>query len=245
VKKKVVITGAAGQIGTSLIPSFKETTALILADKNITHLKNLESEDLTVVEVDILDKAACLELCKGVETVIHLAADPSPSSSYEDVKAINMDGTHNMMSAAHEQGCRRFVFASSIHAVKGYAKDEQVKTSSMVRPLDQYGVSKVFGEALGSYYAYQTDLEVIAIRIGGFRSLEQLQEQGQEPEPYQRSSYISERDMVHLVHRCVEAELSRPFEIVHGVSDNRFKFLDLADTKEKIGYKPQDDGFEF
>lgn len=50
--------------------------------------------------------------------------------------------------------------------------------------------------------------------------------------------------MVQLMHRCVDAELSRPFEIVHGVSDNQFKYLDLSDTKEKLGYEPADDGFK-
>lgn len=244
-KRKVVITGAAGGIGTSLIPSFKETTDLILADKVREGLSEFESENSAFFELDILDKDACLKVCKGVDTVIHLAADPSPDSSFEEVRAVNMDGTYNMMSAAHEQGCRRFIYASSIHAVKGYPKDEQVKTTSMVRPLDYYGVSKVFGEALGSYYAYQTGLEVIAIRIGGFKSLDYLKEHNKKPEPYQRSSYISERDMVQLIHRCLDAELEQPFQIVHGVSDNQFKYLDLSDTKRTIGYEPRDDGFKF
>lgn len=244
-KKKVVITGAAGRIGTSLVAGFKDTKELVLADKSLDKLNELKAGNNILFKLDILDKAACLEVCEGADAVIHLAADPSPDSSYEEVKTLNMDGTYNMMSAAHEQGCRRFIFASSIHAVKGYAKDEQVKTTSTVRPLDYYGVSKVFGEALGSFYAYQTDMEVIAIRIGGFKSLENMQEQGKEPEPYQRSSYISERDMVHLIDRCVEADLSEPFLIVHGVSDNQFKFLDLSDTKNRIGYDPQDDGFAF
>lgn len=244
-RKKVLITGAAGRIGTGLIPAFKKTYDLILADLALEKLRVFQAEHVTLFELDILDKDACLEVCKDVDTVIHLAADPSPASSFEEVRTINMDGTYHMMSAAHEQGCRRFIYASSIHAVKGYPKDQQVTTSSPVRPLDYYGVSKVFGEALGNYYGYQTSLEVIAVRIGGFTSLDYLHGQEIEPEPYQRSSYISKRDMVHLMQRCVEAELSHPFEIVHGVSDNSFKFLDLTDTKEKIGYAPKDDGFKF
>ncbi len=243
-KKKVVITGAAGRIGTSLIPSFQKTADLVLADKSLEKVKQYEAENVTLFDLDILNKDSCLEACKGADTVIHLAGNPSPASSFEEVKGVNMDGTFNMMSAAHEQGCRRFIYASSIHAVKGYPKDEQVKTTSPVHPLDYYGVSKVFGEALGNYYGYQTDMEVIAIRIGGFTSLDYLKEEGKEPEPYQRSSYISKRDMVQLMHRCVDAELSRPFEIVHGVSDNQFKYLDLSDTKEKLGYEPADDGFK-
>lgn len=244
-QRKIVITGAAGRIGSSLAENFKEFEELVLADKDLDKLKALEGENSTLFELDILDKASCLEVCEGADTVIHLAANPSPESTFAEIKTINMDGTYNMMSAAHEQGCRRFIYASSVHAVKGYPRDEQVKTTSPVRPLDFYGVSKVFGEALGNYYGYQTAMEVIAIRIGGFKSLEHLKEQGKEPEPYQRSSYISGRDMVQLVKRCVTAELVHPFVIVHGVSDNAFKYLDLSDTKEKLGYQPKDDGFTF
>ncbi|MDZ7836321.1 MAG: NAD(P)-dependent oxidoreductase [Alkalibacterium sp.] len=203
-----------------------------------------DNENVTVLELDILNKASCFKVCEGADTVIHLAADPSPSASYESVKRINMDGTYNMMSAAHEQGCRRFIFASSIHAVKGYPRDEQVKTESPVRPFDLYGVSKAFGEALGSYYAYQTDMEVIAVRIGGFRSLDNMKKEGKQPVDYQRTSYISKRDLIQLIDRCVKAKLSRPFEIVHGVSDNAFKYLDLSDTRVKLQYQPQDDGFD-
>jgi len=244
-QQKIVITGAAGRIGSSLAENFKAFDTLVLADKDLDKLKVLGGDSKKLFELDILDKASCLEVCEGADTVIHLAANPSPESTFEEVKTVNMDGTYNMMSAAHEQGCRRFIYASSVHAVKGYPRDEQVKTLSPVRPLDFYGVSKVFGEALGSYYGYQTDMEVIAIRIGGFTSLEHLKEKGKAPLPYQRSSYISERDMVQLIERCVTAELDQPFMIVHGVSDNRFKYLDLSDTKELTGYQPKDDGFNF
>lgn len=174
-----------------------------------------------------------------------MAGNPSPKATYDEVKEVNIDGTYNMMQAAKDQGCRRFIFASSIHAVKGYLADEQVKTTSQVRPLDVYGVSKAFGEAMGNYFAYQEGLEVIAIRIGGHRSIEMMAERGEQPDMRQKSTYISAKDMNQLIRRCVDAELSRPFEIVHGVSDNTFKFLDLSDTREKVGYKPEDNGFDF
>lgn len=185
-----------------------------------------------------------MEACEGMDTVIHLAGNPSPVADYSELKTVNMDGTYHMMQAASDQGCKRLIFASSIHAVKGYPKDEQVKTDSPLRPLDIYGVSKAFGEAMGNYFAYQKGLEVIAIRIGGHRSLDMMGEKGEQPDSYQRSSYISARDMNQLIQRCVEAQLDRPFEIVHGVSENTFKFLDLSDTKEKTGYQPKDNGFD-
>lgn len=244
-RDKVLITGAAGRIGSRLIAYLKDDYDLVLTDKEVSSLSDWQSDSITVQTLDILNKEECLSCCSGVDMVVHLAGNPSPLASYEEVKTINMDGTFTIMSAASEKGCRRLIYASSIHAVKGYEEDVQVKTDSVVRPPDFYGVTKVFGEALGSYFAYQESLEVIAIRIGGYRSLEMLVEKGEELTMDQRDSYLSERDMGHLIDRCLKADLDEPFLIVHGLSDNHFKFLDLSDTKRKLAYNPQDDGFEF
>lgn len=243
-KEKVLITGASGRIGSRLIPYLKEEYNLVLADKDVSSLKSWEKLNLKVHSLDIVNKENCVTACEGVNVVIHLAGNPSPSTPYDEVKRVNMDGTYNLMLAAKKAGVSRFVFASSIHAVKGYPRDVQVKTDSPVRPLDLYGVGKVFGEALGNYFAYQEGLEVIAIRIGGHRSMELSIENGEQPNKTQRNSYISEGDMNHLIKRCIEAELDEPFLLVHGISDNEYKYLDLSDTKKKLGYEPEDDGFK-
>ncbi|GAA0367728.1 NAD-dependent glucose-6-phosphate dehydrogenase Azf [Alkalibacterium iburiense] len=241
--KKVLITGASGRIGSRLIPYLKEDYSLVLADKDVSSLTDWNADTMTVHSLDIVNKEECERVCDGVDVVIHLAGNPSPSTPYDEVKTVNMDGTYNMMAAAKEAGVTRFVFASSIHAVKGYPEDVQVKTDSPVRPLDLYGVGKVFGEALGNYFAYQEGMEVIAIRIGGHMSIELGIKAGKQPKKDQRSSYISERDMNQLIKRCIEAELDEPFLLVHGISDNEYNYLDLSDTKKKLGYRPEDDGF--
>src|SRR3712207_7646535 len=74
--------------------------------------------------------------------------------------------------AAKAAGCRRVIYASSIHAVSGYPSDVQVKTSEPVNPGDLYGVTKCFGEALGRYMAEKEGLSVIALRIGAFQAPE-------------------------------------------------------------------------
>lgn len=187
---------------------------------------------------------SCRQACEQIDTVVHLAGNPSPSAEYENLREINMDGTYNLFAAAKEEGVKRVIFASSIHTVKGYPTDQQVTTDMPVRPLDLYGVTKVFGEALANYYAYQEGIESIAIRIGGFNSIESKHEKGEEVTLEQMSSFLSAQDMAYLVECCIETKLTYPFEVVHGISNNRFKYMDLSDTKEKVGYKPEDDGFE-
>lgn len=242
--KKLLLTGAAGRIGSRLIEDLIFDYDLTIAENDVSKLEAWKGEGCQIKTFDVTAYKECLAACEGMDTVIHLAGNPSPTADYGEVKKVNMDGTYNMMQAAADQGCRRLIFASSIHTVKAYPKDEQVKTDSPLRPLDIYGVSKAFGEALGNYMAYQKGLEVIAIRIGGHRSIEMMTERGEQPDSYQRSSYLSARDMNQLIKCCVEANLDRPFEIVHGISNNTFKFLDLSDTKKMMGYQPEDNGFD-
>lgn len=243
--KKLLLTGAAGRIGSRLIEDLVDKYDLTAADKDCSAIAEWNDRGCRLVTFDVTDLSVCRRLCEGIDTVIHLAGNPSPFAKYDELKGVNIDGTYNMMQAASERGVSRLIFASSIHAVKGYAADEQVKTTSPVRPPDLYGASKAFGEAIGHYYGSETDMEVVAIRIGGYRSLEVMKENGEEPDMRERSTYISKCDLNQLIQKCAEVTLEKPFMIVHGLSDNTFKFMDLTDTKEKTGYAPVDNGFDF
>jgi len=150
----------------------------------------------------------------------------------------NIIGTHNVYRAAAESGVRRVVFASSIHAVGAYPTDVQVKWDMPVRPCCEYGASKCYGEALGHYFSDKRGLSVIAIRIGGVH--------GHEKEEAHRDCtrmdvLVSEQDLVQLITRCVEVTPELRFGIVHGLSDNRVKRLDISHTRELLGYNPMDE----
>src|SRR5262249_39621390 len=82
--------------------------------------------------------------------VVHLAANPDPSASWESLLPDNFITTYNMFTAAQEAGCRRLIFASSIHAVWNYPREVVVKPDMPIWPENIYGVSKCFGEALAS-----------------------------------------------------------------------------------------------
>ena len=118
--------------------------------------------------------------------------------------------------------------------------DVQVNSQMPVRPKNLYGVSKCFGESLACYYAYQEDLPCIVVRIGCFEEFSKEKTETARD----MSAFLSEKDLHQLLFRCVEAPSSIQFAIVHGISNNRFKRLDLTETSELLNYAPQDDAFK-
>jgi nucleoside-diphosphate-sugar epimerase len=148
-----------------------------------------------------------------------------------------MTGTYYTFVAAKSARCRRVIYASSIHAVSGYPRDVQVKTREPVNPGDLYGVSKCFGEALARYMAEQEGISSICLRIGAFQPHENAQKADG---VHMLDAWVSRRDLNQLIEKCIDVENLR-FAILHGLSDNRFKRLDISDARELVGYEPQDD----
>jgi hypothetical protein len=238
--RRVLLTGAAGRIGTSFYASSHDVFRFRLADISTQSLLASVMAGDEVVPLNVADLDACRAACSGIDTVVHLAASPSPGSDfYADLLESNIKGTYNVFRAAADQGCRRVIFASSVHAVMGYPPDVQSNSDSPVRPLNMYGVSKCFGEAVASYFAHAEGISSIAVRIASydadwFRS---------ELTPENLSGYVSHRDLNQLLTLCITAPEVQ-FAIVNGISNNRFKRMDLTSTRKLLGYEPQDDAFE-
>jgi nucleoside-diphosphate-sugar epimerase len=233
----VLLTGAAGRIGTGFWAPVGTRYNFRLADRSLHTLSDVGEHG--TMAFDIADPAACHQACAGIDTVVHLAADPSPEAPfYGALLENNIQGTYNILRAAADNGCRRVVYASSAHAVAGYPHDVQVHPNMPVWPVNPYSVSKCFGEALARSLADQDGLSAICVRIGYY-----------EPPPSARplswrelSLFVSARDLNQLLVCCIEAT-AVPFAIVHGLSDNRFKALDISSARQLLGYAPQDDAF--
>jgi putative NADH-flavin reductase len=235
-KRKVLVTGAAGRIGSYFAEHSQDKYELRLMVQTLEDARTIEKYG-EVVQADLEDLERMKEICEGMDTVVHMAADPSPSATWESLLHANIIGTYNTFVAAKAAGCRRVIYASSIHAVSGYPADVQVKTTEPVNPGDLYGVSKCFGEALGRYMAEKEGLSVIALRIGAFQPLEAAQKE----EGYSMmDAFVSHRDLNQLIQKSIDVE-NVQFAVLHGISDNRFKRLDISDARELVGYDPQDD----
>ncbi|HEX6479040.1 MAG TPA: NAD(P)-dependent oxidoreductase [Ktedonobacteraceae bacterium] len=244
-KKRILLTGAAGGIGSAFFCSATEQYLFRLADVNTASMSKMASEKHEVVTLDVANLNACQQACRNIDVVIHLAANPDPGADfYPSLLSNNIQGTYNIFRAAKDQGCQRVIFASSVQVFAGYPADVQAHPQSPLRPMNMYGVSKCFGEAVASYFAHAEGLSSIVLRIGAYdRNADPLNPLRQEPGPHHLSSYVSERDLNQLLVRCVETP-DVQFAVVHGISNNRFKCLDITSTRDLFGYQPQDDAFE-
>jgi nucleoside-diphosphate-sugar epimerase len=236
-RRFVLLTGAAGRIGTAFREAHGEQYRFRLADVHTDALADTPGADHQIVHLDIADADACREACEGIDTVIHLAADPSPEADWESsLLPNNIEGVVNVFRAANEAGCRRVVFASSVHAIGGL-QDEAVADNAPPRPVNLYGASKAFGEAVASTYS-ETGLSGIAIRIGAYDA-PWFHEHG---DATAAMAYVSARDLNDLLVRCIEVE-NIPYAVVAGISDNALKRFNLIQTRQLLGYAPRDDGF--
>lgn len=238
--RKVLLTGAGGRIGTMFRAAVAGQYDFVLVDKD--RCKITDPAGAKVVEADLADLAVCHKLCAGIDTVVHLAADPSTTADfYASLLDNNIKAVYNIFRAAKDQGCRRVVYASSIQVIEGYPLDVQAKVDAPIKPMNMYAVAKAFGEATAHYFAYAEGLSSIAVRVGAY-------EGNRAPGTWVAdgrtlSAFVSKRDLAQLLQRCIEVE-GVQFGIVQAVSDNRFKRMDITETRELVGYAPQDDAFE-
>jgi nucleoside-diphosphate-sugar epimerase len=192
------------------------------------------------MELDISDPEACREAVKGIDVVLHLAADPSPRADYyASLRPNNFDGTYNIFRAAADAGCRQVVYASSVQTVLGYPPDDETTVDAPWWPLNMYAVSKCFGEATARMFSATEGISAICVRIGAYHR----PGLGDPDQRHELSAYVSPRDLNQLFRLCIDAERI-DFAIVHGVSNNRVQRMSLKETRELLGYEPVDDGFE-
>lgn len=234
--KRLLLTGAAGEIGRVLRPALRGV-AKKLRWHDLRAIGDA-APDEEVMRSDLTAPGAAQTATEGVDCVIHLAGIPRETGGTPDeILAANVVGTQRMFEAARQAGVRRFIFASSNHVIGFYRADRPVGTAEPPRPDGHYGVSKVFGEAMGRLYADKHGMEVAVLRIGAFRARPgNVRELG---------AWISHRDMAQLARRCVEAP---PFHflVLYGVSANRrTPWGGDAAARAHIGYAPDDDAEVF
>jgi uronate dehydrogenase len=222
--KNVLLTGAAGDVGTRLRKLLKGVYTLRASD--IRRPADLAPGD-DFVQGDLADATAVEKMVAGMEGIIHLGGF-SVEGPWPTILNANIIGCYNLFEAAYRAGVKRIVFASSNHAVGFYPRARKIGVDVTVKPDSRYGVSKAFGEALGSFYAEKHGLSVTCLRIGNVND---------KPIDVRRLSiWLKPEDLVQLIRIGLEHPDIK-FEIFYGCSDNAAAWWDNSNAR-RFGYKP-------
>jgi nucleoside-diphosphate-sugar epimerase len=232
------MTGAAGNMGRLLRPLLRRDDRILrLAD--LSEVPDLQAGEETVA-ADVTDYDAMAKACQGVDAVLHLGGI-SLEAPFEDVLAVNVAGTQNLLRAAVEAGVPRVLLASSNHAA-GFYRRRQVPPGSdglpdeaPARPDSFYGWSKAAIESLGSLYHSRYGIDVTALRIGTCFA---------EPtDTRSLATWLAPRDAARLI----EAALSNGpagFRVVWAISDNTRRWWSLSGARA-LGYESMENAERF
>ncbi len=234
---KIVVTGAAGNMGRKLSAHLRKT--------GIHDLRLLDIEDragLGVIACDLTRyDESWAEHFSGADVVVHLAADRSPTSGWESILPLNVDLLINVYDAVREKKARRIIFASSNWVMGGRRFEKgRVTESETPKPINPYGAAKLFGERLGRSLSDRYGVSVINLRIGYNQWLrDNRPSAAMELGAWGQMLWLSDRDFLQVMDRAILAK-GIPYATLNVTSNVIGSRWDISETQRLLGYVPDD-----
>ena len=177
--KRILVTGACGQIGSALVPALREryggenVVATDIAETNPSLREDGPFEFLDVTQRGAI--AAVVDRYK-IDTIYHLAAILSATGEKRPQLAwdVNVNGVYKILEIARERKVSRVFYPSSIAAFGPETPRDHTPQETILRPTTMYGVTKVTGELVGNYYVHRFGLDVRGVRYPGIISSEAM-----------------------------------------------------------------------
>lgn len=150
--KKVFVTGGTGFVGGYIIQALMKEGAQIVAMNGIQNDKSFlqnESDQIEWVDVHLLDPSQLSDVLQDVEYIVHAASIVSFNTSREELRAVNVEGTANLVNIALQSNIKKFVFISSIAALGIPEFGDQINENSKwtgEKGMSQYAISKYNAE---------------------------------------------------------------------------------------------------
>lgn len=259
--KKVLVTGVYGLIGSVVYEHLQRTPDRYevygLARRRHASARVPEGHVITVPEdrfilSDLSNLDQVTQALSGMEVVVHMAADPSEEAGWESLLASNIIGAYHVFEGCRRADVKRIIYASTTMVSFGYRTETPysliaegrfdelpaeipiVTHEWPVRPNTLYACTKLWGEALARSYAEAHGLSCICLRIGWVRG------EDRPAGPHSGDIWCSQRDIVQLVECCINAPEELRFDIFYGMSDNRWRWVDIEHARQVVGYEPQD-----
>jgi uronate dehydrogenase len=246
----VLITGAAGVVGTVLWEG-------LAGDHSLRGFDRRRVRAGSIRRANVIRPRTIARSFEGVDTVIDLATSAKVDLPWDEVWA-DCEGRVNVLEAAREHGVSRYIFASSNHVTGMYEFDSPyaeiaagsyrgldpgeiplIGPGSPPRPDGPYAVGKVLGETASRYYAERHGLSCISLRIGTVNA------NNRPTQPRHFATLLSHADLVRLADRAIRAPLDLRYGVYYGVSANTWRFWDITNAREELGFEPQDDAERF
>jgi uronate dehydrogenase len=230
--KKLVLTGAAGRLGSYLREPLSDLCDNLISTDLVDEIGNTYSGE-TYIKADLSNFDEVNELMDGAEMVVHFGA-LSDEDTFDNILSSNIIGAYNVWEAAARNDVNRVIYASSIHAVGMYPKNEHIGINVPHRPDTFYGLAKCFAEDLASLYWDKKQIEAVCLRILSCAKVTSVRALG---------SWLSYDDLILLVKRAIDAPTTG-FSIIYGVSNNDRTPVDNSDAKF-LGFTPKDNAEKF
>lgn len=247
---RVLVTGANGLIGRILWDG--------LAGQHSLHGIDLRSDrSRGISRADARRARSIRGAFDQVDAIVDLATGSTVDLSWDQVEA-DINGRVNILEAARLHGVRRYIFASSNHVTGMYELDQPyasivagtyngldpasvplIGTDWPIRPDSPYGAGKAFSEAAARYYSDQHGISCLCLRIGTVLA----EDRPRVPRHY--ATLLTHSDLVRLVGCALGASPELRYGVYYGVSANTWRFWDIANAAEELGYEPQDDAERF
>lgn len=237
-KQRVLITGAAGKVGSALWHAWEKQDTYTLTLMDINPIEGAMSR---VEQADIRDYASMKELCEGQDVVVHLAYVRQDSLGKVLGEVSDIGASMALFEAAREGGVQKIVYASTNH-VSGWnerlCSPPRFSTGAQFRPDSWYGAMKGMAEIAGRYLVDAHGMRFISIRIGTFNGTS-------EPNGIRHcSTLLTPRDCVQLFGLAVDYDGPVKYLITYGRSANsdgyQQSYLDISAAVKVLGYQPQD-----
>lgn len=230
--KKLVLTGAAGRLGSYLREPLSKMADVLVSTDLVDDLGKLYDGE-QYVKADLASLSDMESLLEGADMVVHFGAigDEAP---FDAIMQANILGAYNVWEAASRNGVKRVVYASSIHAVGMHPKTDFIGIDAPHRPDTYYGLAKCFAEDLASLYWDKRNIESVCMRILSCAQVTNARALG---------SWLSYDDLIHLVERSINTPVTG-FSVVYGVSNNDRAPVDNSKASF-LGYRPKDNAEQF
>ena len=230
--KKLVLTGAAGRLGSYLREPLSELCDNLVSTDLVEGIGSTYSGE-TYIKADLANFDEVNALMDGAEMIVHFGA-LSDEDTFDEILSSNIIGAYNVWEAAARNHVNRVIYASSIHAVGMYPKNEYIGINVPHRPDTFYGLAKCFAEDLASLYWDKKQVEAVCLRILSCAQVTSSRALG---------SWLSYDDLILLVKRAIDAPTTG-FSIIYGVSNNDRTPVDNSEASF-LGYKPKDNAEQY